>query len=137
MDSVGLVIPPRPSPSEAHSSSASSHQPCTESRYGPYRVVSLKLEESHILQKRNLSPSYWHSYVPPRMFQLTVNYRSHAGIINCAQTVVDLLTALWPESIDRLSPDRGWRMGPKPKFVRRRGFQELFQFTSNDNIDVR
>ena len=70
------------------------------------------------------------------MFYLTVNYRSHAGIINCAQTVVDLLT-MWPESIDRLDPDPGWRKGPKPKIVRRSGFQELFRFVSKDSIDVK
>ncbi|PIL29941.1 hypothetical protein GSI_07852 [Ganoderma sinense ZZ0214-1] len=89
------------------------------------------------IEKRNLKPSYWHSYAPPRMFHLTVNYRSHAGIINCAQMIVDILTTTWSDSIDRLDPDRGWRKGPKPKFVRRSGFRELFQFTNKDHINVR
>ena len=50
---------------------------------------------------------------------------------------MDLLTAMWPESIDRLDPDPGWRKGPKPKIVRRSGFQELFRFISKDRIDVK
>ncbi|KAI1785405.1 hypothetical protein LXA43DRAFT_132191 [Ganoderma leucocontextum] len=87
------------------------------------------------VEKSNLNPD--DSQIPPRMFHLPVNYRSHAGIISCAQTVVDLLTTLWPESIDRLSPDQGWRRGPKPKFVKRSGFQELFQFSRTDSVDVR
>lgn len=49
----------------------------------------------------------------PKSFQLIVNYRSHGGIINCAQTVISLLTEFWPHSIDNLAPEEG-SFGPRP-----------------------
>jgi hypothetical protein len=52
----------------------------------------------------------------PRMFQLPVNYRSHAGIVNCAQSVVEIITNLWPNSIDILAPEKGMVDGVKPLF---------------------
>lgn len=50
----------------------------------------------------------------PQLFHLGVNYRSHAGIVDCAQSVVELLTSFWPNSIDKLSAERGLMDGPKP-----------------------
>ncbi|PBK59143.1 hypothetical protein ARMSODRAFT_1027641 [Armillaria solidipes] len=44
---------------------------------------------------------------PPEMFQLAVNYRSHAGIVDCAHSVIDLITTFWEDSIDHLSPEMG------------------------------
>lgn len=50
------------------------------------------------------------------MFQLAVNYRSHAGIVDCAHSIIDLIMQFWGESIDRLAPERGVIDGPKPVF---------------------
>jgi hypothetical protein len=50
------------------------------------------------------------------MFQLPVNYRSHAGIVNCAQSVIELITMFWPHAIDTLAPERGTVDGVKPVF---------------------
>jgi hypothetical protein len=50
------------------------------------------------------------------MFQLLVNYRSHAGIINCAHSVIDLITRFWPHAIDVLAPEKGLVDGVKPVF---------------------
>ncbi|KAG1807540.1 P-loop containing nucleoside triphosphate hydrolase protein [Suillus variegatus] len=36
----------------------------------------------------------------PTMFQLTINYRSHGGIVNCANSVIELITKFWPNTID-------------------------------------
>ena len=58
------------------------------------------------------------SHIPPRTFHLGVNYRSHSGITDCAHTIVELLTTLWPETIDKLSGDSGWREGPPPVFIK-------------------
>ncbi|KAI0757655.1 hypothetical protein C8Q80DRAFT_1341060 [Daedaleopsis nitida] len=66
----------------------------------------------HDLEKKEGNPKH----VPPRTFHLCINYRSHAGIADCAQTIVSLIVAFWPNSIDRLDPERGWRRGPKPAF---------------------
>jgi hypothetical protein len=52
----------------------------------------------------------------PELFSLSVNYRSHGGIVNCAQTVVETITHFWPGSIDVLEKERGLVDGPKPIF---------------------
>ncbi|KAI5997138.1 hypothetical protein EDD15DRAFT_2162997 [Pisolithus albus] len=52
----------------------------------------------------------------PNCFDLPVNYRSHRGIVNCAQLVVKLVTDFWPDSIDTLQPERAIFGGPKPVF---------------------
>jgi len=52
----------------------------------------------------------------PMMFQLTTNYRSHNGIVNCAHSVIELITKFWPNAIDRLQPEKGMVDGVKPVF---------------------
>lgn len=54
--------------------------------------------------------------VQPKAFTLSINYRSHGGIIDCAHSVVQLLTELWPDSIDTLDREQGLVDGPKPNF---------------------
>ncbi|KAG6874166.1 hypothetical protein C0995_005584 [Termitomyces sp. Mi166 len=50
-------------------------------------------------------------------FQLATNYRSHSGIVNCAQSVIELITRFWPYSIDTLAPEKGIVDGLKPIFL--------------------
>ncbi|KAI5997140.1 hypothetical protein EDD15DRAFT_2364627 [Pisolithus albus] len=52
----------------------------------------------------------------PELFELAINYRSHGGIVNCAQSVVELITDFWPESIDPLETEQAMMGGPKPVF---------------------
>ncbi|KAI6000278.1 P-loop containing nucleoside triphosphate hydrolase protein [Pisolithus marmoratus] len=52
----------------------------------------------------------------PELFELAINYRSHSGIVNCAQSVVKLITDFWPKSIDILNPESAILGGPKPVF---------------------
>ena len=52
--------------------------------------------------------------VPKKLYQLTHNYRSHAGILRLASSVVDLLLNYFPDSFDRLQKDEGLFEGPKP-----------------------
>ncbi|KAG6330340.1 hypothetical protein ID866_8749 [Astraeus odoratus] len=52
----------------------------------------------------------------PSSFQLTVNYRSHGGIVNCADSVIELICRFWPNSIDILQRECGIVQGPKPVF---------------------
>ncbi|KDN45554.1 hypothetical protein RSAG8_04878, partial [Rhizoctonia solani AG-8 WAC10335] len=42
------------------------------------------------------------SRLSPSQFELTINYRSHEGLVRCAASVVDSLYNLFPESLDRL-----------------------------------
>ena len=66
-------------------------------------------EATHIKEER-------HDFirVPKKLYQLTHNYRSHAGILHLASSVVDLLLYYFPESFDRLQKDEGLFEGPKP-----------------------
>ncbi|RIA97774.1 P-loop containing nucleoside triphosphate hydrolase protein, partial [Glomus cerebriforme] len=50
----------------------------------------------------------------PKQFELNVNYRSHNGILRLASSVIDLIWHFFPNSIDRLSRERGEIGGPLP-----------------------
>lgn len=63
--------------------------------------------------------------VPNRLYQLTHNYRSHAGILRLASSVVDLLLQYFPESFDRLEKDQGLFEGPKPVLLESCSFGDL------------
>ncbi len=52
----------------------------------------------------------------PRMFYLSVNYRSHAGIVDCAHSIVNVIKRFWKDSIDSLPRERGNAYGAKPIF---------------------
>lgn len=54
--------------------------------------------------------------VHPKLFQLSINYRSHGGIVNAASSVIDLLSDFFPDSIDKLERESGLASGPKPVF---------------------
>ncbi|PCH33053.1 nucleoside triphosphate hydrolase protein [Wolfiporia cocos MD-104 SS10] len=58
-------------------------------------------------------------HVHPRSFQLAKNYRSHAGIVDCAHTVICLITRFWPYAIDSLPKEEGKIKGIKPIFYTR------------------
>lgn len=49
-----------------------------------------------------------------KKFELNVNYRSHKGILNLAASVIQLLSDLFPDSIDKLLPEQGVVDGPQP-----------------------
>ena len=57
-----------------------------------------------------------HTITEPQTFHLAINYRSHGGIVNCARSVVDLITRFWPYSIDNLPGEHGIVDGLKPVF---------------------
>ncbi len=51
--------------------------------------------------------------VPP-LLQLATNYRSHNGILGCANLLVTLLVSLFPSSVDRLRSERSPQDGDAP-----------------------
>ncbi|KAL0065389.1 hypothetical protein AAF712_007595 [Marasmius tenuissimus] len=77
----------------------------------------------------------------PQTFQLTTNYRSHSGILDCAHTVIELIVNFWPYSIDILQPGKGLVDGIKPVFFRGwdqsnvRYEQFLFKASSGNYIE--
>ena len=62
------------------------------------------------------SPTLGGRRARPETFYLTTNYRSHAGIVDCADSVVQLITTYWPDAIDRLPREKGMSPGVKPIF---------------------
>ena len=54
----------------------------------------------------------------PPIHELTINYRSHSGILNLAGHVLSILEEHFPNSIDRVPRDKGMFPGPTPKFIK-------------------
>ncbi|KDN37508.1 hypothetical protein RSAG8_10107, partial [Rhizoctonia solani AG-8 WAC10335] len=54
--------------------------------------------------------------IHPTLFHLSVNYRSHGGIVECASAIVELVSDLFPNSIDKLEKEAGLIGGPRPTF---------------------
>ncbi|KAH7337987.1 hypothetical protein B0J17DRAFT_706450 [Rhizoctonia solani] len=54
--------------------------------------------------------------IHPALFHLAVNYRSHGGIVDCASSITQLISELFPYSIDKLKKETGIIDGPKPVF---------------------
>ncbi|KAI0353177.1 hypothetical protein OH77DRAFT_1497420 [Trametes cingulata] len=69
----------------------------------------------------------------PAMFELTVNYRSHAGIVSCAAAIVELITHFWPNSVDPLPQEKGMTVGPKPTFFCNQTTTGCYQFLQDDS----
>ncbi|KAF8336966.1 P-loop containing nucleoside triphosphate hydrolase protein [Cantharellus anzutake] len=56
--------------------------------------------------------------VKSEVFELLVNYRSHGGIVECAASIIDLLSSMFPYSIDKLQREASIVAGPKPRVFR-------------------
>ncbi|XP_045164107.2 TPR and ankyrin repeat-containing protein 1-like [Mercenaria mercenaria] len=63
--------------------------------------------------------------VPKQVYQLTHNYRSHAGILSLATSVLELMVEFFPESFDRMNPDQGLFHGPQPILLESCSFGDL------------
>ncbi|KAF8588487.1 hypothetical protein K439DRAFT_1335105 [Ramaria rubella] len=76
--------------------------------------------------------------VQPTPFQLDINYRSHAGVVNCAHSVIELITKFWPHSIDSLAKECGIVDGPRPIFFLRGASEAASyeQFLFHESLSV-
>lgn len=63
---------------------------------------------------------------PPVVKQLTVNFRSHGRILALANSVVSLIEAMFPETIDKLAKENSSIEGPKPMILTGNSMNELF-----------
>ncbi|KAF9242380.1 hypothetical protein BU15DRAFT_43965 [Melanogaster broomeanus] len=80
-------------------------------RFDDLKAFLYRIEQDqsdHLIQERAVTD--------PTAFQLAINYRSHGGIVNCAHTVIERITCLWPDAIDGLQPEHGIVDGLKPVF---------------------
>jgi hypothetical protein len=53
-------------------------------------------------------------YIPEKPLTVNVNFRSHAGVLNAASAVLDLLFKAFPGSAKELPKDEGLFLGPRP-----------------------
>ncbi|KAJ7755559.1 hypothetical protein B0H16DRAFT_1540848 [Mycena metata] len=82
-------------------------------RFNELKAFLFRIEQ----RRREKHPELnFQQITPPRTFQLTLNHRSHSGIVNCAHSIVELITKLWPDAIDVLERERGTVDGPRPIF---------------------
>ncbi|KAK7064824.1 UvrD-like helicase ATP-binding domain-containing protein [Favolaschia claudopus] len=84
-------------------------------RFNELKAFIYRIEQRRVETSKQLELQY-QPVSQPRTFQLTVNYRSHAGIVNCAHTVIEVLMKFWPYSIDPLDRERGTVDGLRPVF---------------------
>nr|GAT46622.1 predicted protein [Mycena chlorophos] len=82
-------------------------------RFNELKAFLFRIEERRRAMQKLISAQ---PELQPRTFQLTVNYRSHAGIVNCAHSVIEIITMFWPYAIDVLERERGTVDGLRPVF---------------------
>ena len=63
--------------------------------------------------------------VPKKPIELTINYRSHSGILKLAGSVIDLISEFFKDSIDHLPEEEGMFPGPMPVFFQSCKDEEL------------
>ncbi|KAI5986328.1 hypothetical protein EDD15DRAFT_2373322 [Pisolithus albus] len=73
-----------------------------------HRIEMDQASSSHIVREQAVAH--------PASFQLAINHRSHGGILNCARSVIELISHFWPHSIDPIQPEHGTVDGVKPVF---------------------
>ncbi|KAJ3908266.1 hypothetical protein F5879DRAFT_367138 [Lentinula edodes] len=81
-----------------------------------FRFNSLKAFQWRLEENRRSTSSNSQAAIEPQTFQLSVNYRSHSGIVDCAHSIIELITRFWKDSIDKLAPEKGVVAGLKPLF---------------------
>ena len=85
------------------------------------------------VQRKSCGGLRWRTLKDPSFFQLPTNYRSHGGIVDCSNSVIELVKRFWPYSIDNLQPERGVVGGVRPVFLTGwEGFQYQNFFTTGN-----
>ncbi|GAB1522822.1 hypothetical protein RhiTH_005946 [Rhizoctonia solani] len=82
-----------------------------------FRIRDLKsyLYEKMVPHTNTVLKSFQHKIAAPfSTFELTVNFRSHNGIVKYAASLVQLIYTLFPGSIDHMQPESAPVPGPKP-----------------------
>ena len=61
----------------------------------------------------------------PKVDELTINFRSHSGVLKLAASVIEVLLKYFPNSFDFLPGDEGMFPGPDPKLLDSCNFSDL------------
>ena len=94
------------------------------------RGISFRFEDLkplfHYAQKRGQTvQKKFRVEVPKEPCTLKTSYRSHAGILCLASSIVDLMAKFFPKSFDHLDGDQGLYPGPKPIILETCSFNDL------------
>ena len=57
------------------------------------------------------------SFAMPETFQLHQNFRTHCGVVNLSNSIVELITYFFPETIDKMEPETSRVLGSPPLFI--------------------
>ncbi|XP_056000419.1 uncharacterized protein LOC125653487 isoform X3 [Ostrea edulis] len=85
-------------------------------RFEDLRTIFYSMSIKQCIGEKNITPKIHH---------LPHNYRSHAGILNLASSVLELVKEFFPESYDHLEKDSGMLDGPKPVIVLEKRLSDL------------
>ncbi|CAN1841829.1 TPR and ankyrin repeat-containing protein 1 [Linum perenne] len=64
------------------------------------------------------------------VFQLSQNFRTHAGVLKLAQTVIDLIYYFFPRTIDELNPETSHLNGETPVLLHSLNHKSIFKCMS-------
>ncbi|KAH7446733.1 hypothetical protein KP509_01G071000 [Ceratopteris richardii] len=81
------------------------------------QVKAMLFRANKGLLRNNCAQQATKHQLAPESLQLTINYRSHHGILQLASSVVDLIHAYFKGSVDKLRPDSSVLNGPLPIFL--------------------
>ena len=94
--------------------------------------VGFRFYDLKTIFERESAVSELHSLMdPPKVLQLTKNFRSHCRILDCANSVVSLLELLFPKTIDKLLKETSDIDGPKPIVIDQLKQADLQQLLNN------
>ncbi|KAG8737474.1 hypothetical protein FRC10_008158 [Ceratobasidium sp. 414] len=79
-----------------------------------FRIKDLKAFIYQDMQSYRKSDSGRKAPAPFTTFELSVNFRSHGGIVRYAASLVELIYTLFPNSIDHMEPETARIPGPAP-----------------------
>ncbi|CAE6538460.1 unnamed protein product [Rhizoctonia solani] len=79
-----------------------------------FRIKDLKAFVYDSMISKETSQSQRKAAMPFSLFELTVNFRSHGGIVRYAASLVELIYTLFPTSIDVMQPESAKTPGLSP-----------------------
>ncbi|KAG9118851.1 hypothetical protein FRC07_006433, partial [Ceratobasidium sp. 392] len=79
-----------------------------------FRIKDLKSFIYHDMLSYRKADSQRKAPAPFSTFELSVNFRSHGGIVRYAASLVELIYTLFPNSIDHMAPETARTPGPAP-----------------------
>ena len=74
--------------------------------------------------------------IPQKPYSLTINFRSHSGILKVAGSIIDLINEFFKDSIDQLPDDEGMFPGPTPVLLESCEIDDLVLLLSSNEREA-